>query len=414
MGSILIFVGSLHTTAGTIPSAEQKARQTLGMKADEAMSLVESTDCYQVFARASGGFAIVSQGNEAPRLLAYSTTATFCPQSDNPGYQWWQQAVSNLSQEDLAIATTTVPDTLRFPAAVAPLLSSTWGQKEPYNYQCPMSDCSPWAGYLPQAGHCATGCVATALGQIMRYHRWPQNGEGSASVFYPLLEPRGHTFTVDFADATYDWDQMLDSYADGYTTEQAEAVSQLLYHCGVASQMIYGSSSSGTTNYGALQALGDYFRYDTSEARLIVRSELSEPQWMELIYQELSAGRPIFYEGLDINLGHWVMGHSFVIDGYDADGLVHVNWGWNGQENGYYDIALLNPGKYGFDEYQDMIIGYQPRRSPQPDAIPTLSTDNAAPVFSLDGRLVLPRATSARQLPPGIYLWLGRKIVVTR
>lgn len=354
------------------------------------------------------GFAIVTTDSQCPQLLAYSPTGTFQADTRNPGFLWWQNAVNKLTALHIPLAATTKPDPTLYPDSVPPLLISTWGQHEPYNYQCPMSDKTPWAGYLPQTGHCATGCVATAMAQIMYYYRWPDHGVGSASVTYPAFDSNAHTFTVDFAEATYDWDSMLPSYAEGdYTEAQARAVSQLLYHCGVGSQMVYGSSASGTLNIGANEALEQYFRYDMSQAHLILRTELSEPEWMNLIYQELSNGRPIFYEALDIQLLHGIYGHSFVIDGYDAEGMVHVNWGWDGHENGYFNIALLDPQRYSFDDYQDMTIGIRRPQQEQENNAMTIADPSAKCLFTLDGRVVNTVSPS-----PGIYIRKGKKVVV--
>ena len=136
---------------------------------------------------------------------------------------------------------TITPESLGYPPQAGPLITSHWGQRAPYNYMCPLTDPTPWGGYLPNEDHCRAGCVAVAIGQIMRYHRWPDSGEGTASVSYPLTGSNSHVFSVDFSQATYDWDAMLDDYSNvDYTEQEGRAVAQLLYHCAVASQMIFG------------------------------------------------------------------------------------------------------------------------------------------------------------------------------
>ena len=129
---------------------------------------------------------------------------------------------------------------------------------------------------------------------------------------------------------------------------------------------------------------------------------------MEMVYRELSEGRPIFYEAIDVSLTHGAYAHSFIIDGYRDDGYVHVNWGWNGQQDGYYDIGKLNPDGYKFNFYQDMTIGIQAPPHTDDAILPPPSTLNPPPstIYTLDGRPVqLPQA-------PGIYIKDGRKIVV--
>ena len=305
------------------------------------------------------------------------------------------------------------------PPSVGPLLTTTWGQRAPYNYMCPLKSPAPWGGYQPDQQHCRVGCVAVAMGQIMRFHSWPQSGQGSNSVVYPLLSLDAHTFSVDFSQATYDWGNMADDYSADYTDTQARAVAQLLYHCAVASNMLFERTFSFSTNFTAGDALAKYFHYDASQMRTLLRSQYSRDEWMQLVKSELAAGRPIFYEAISISLTEGIYAHSFVIDGYNADGLVHVNWGWYGHEDGYYDIDLLDPPGYRFNAYQDMIVGIQPVAGDAPfaDAIVDLNADAAAGdatpanVYSLDGRLVRAGATSLSGLPAGVYIWHGRKVV---
>ena len=297
------------------------------------------------------------------------------------------------------------------PAAVKPLLTSTWGQRAPYNFMCPLKTPTPWGGYQPDEQHCRVGCVAVAMGQIMRYHRWPERGEGCNSVVYPVLSTNANTFSVDFAEATYDWDNMIDDYSGDYTEAEGRAVAELLYHCAVASNMLFEKTFSFSTNFTAGDALVKYFHYDGSRMQTKMRSDYSRSEWLDMIREELSQGRPIFYEAISISLTEGVYAHSFVIDGYNADGLVHVNWGWYGHKDGYYDIDLLDPPGYQFNFYQDMIVGIQPSGQDTgfADSHTTAPSSN---VYILDGRCVRRNATSLDGLPAGLYIWKGKKIVV--
>ena len=297
------------------------------------------------------------------------------------------------------------------PAAVAPLLTSTWGQRAPYNFMCPLKTPTPWGGYLPDEQHCRVGCVAVAMGQIMRYHHWPVLGEGSNSVTYPVLSSSANTFSVDFAEATYDWDNMIDDYSGDYTEAEGRAVAQLLYHCAVASNMLFEKTFSFSTNFTASDALVKYFHYDGERMQTRMRSDYSRDEWMDMVREELSQGRPIFYEAISISLSEGIYAHSFVIDGYNEEGLVHVNWGWYGHEDGYYDIDLLDPPGYQFNFYQDMIVGIQP--SGQDTGIADSQTPApSSDVYTLDGRCVRRNANSLDGLPTGLYIWKGKKTVV--
>ena len=296
------------------------------------------------------------------------------------------------------------------PAAVEPLLTSTWGQRAPYNYMCPLKTPTPWDGYQPDEQHCRVGCVAVAMGQIMRYHQWPARGEGSNSVVYPVFDTNANTFSVDFSEADYDWDNMIDDYSGDYTEAEGRAVAELLYHCAVASNMLFEKTFSFSTNFTAGDALVKYFHYDGSRMQTRLRSDYSRDEWLDMVREELSNGRPIFYEAISFSLSEGIYAHSFVVDGYNEEGLVHVNWGWYGHEDGYYDIDLLDPPGYQFNFYQDMIVGISPISHDTGIADNQILTPSAD-VYTTDGRCVRRRATSLDGLPAGLYIWNGKKII---
>lgn len=281
---------------------------------------------------------------------------------------------------------------------VEPLLNTVWGQDIPFNLHCPEK--TNEQGVLQ---HCRVGCVACAMAQVMRYHEYPAVGIGKGqNIFNTAL-------TANFGETWYDWDNMLESYADSYTREEAEAVATLMFHCGVAVNMIYGLKSSSTFTGFAnnmTTALSRYFGYDETTLRNLNRSKYSKEEWLQIIYEELSAGRPIIYSGNSESMG----GHTWVVDGYDVRGRVHMNWGWLGAANDYYDIDLNIPG-LDFNQKQSMVIGIQKPQSTSvriPEAA-VRRTDSSDTVFDLQGRPV--RRSSMR---PGIYLHNGRKIIKTK
>lgn len=265
----------------------------------------------------------------------------------------------------------TLPDTTRFKPAVEPLLTTKWGQREPFKFMCPFDTWFPNRDldgtYQPDSGHYSVGCVGTAMAQYMNFYRFPIHGVGEDSVVVKYEIPgkpgtTNVTYRVNFAEATYDWDNMLDDYEGEYTPEQGAAVAQLSYHCGVAAHSLYNYLGAGSTDAKCLWAFINHFNYNDT-AHYIVRSNYDEPTWMEMIYSELSQGRPILYSAKDINIMAGIIAsHNFIIDGYNEEGLVHVNWGWYGIENGYYDIALLNPREYTYDDWQAMYVGLYPNR----------------------------------------------------
>lgn len=319
---------------------------------------IKANDVFSVFGYNQGGYVIVSNDDVLPEVLAYSDGA-FNKNNLPDGLQWWLRAMestgkqlvkNNVAQAPIA------PNTDRYAASVAPLITAEWGQEKPYNDMCPVA----YSTASHRAAKSATGCVATALAQIMKYYKYPAQGKGTASVSYYWPDAPGHSksVTVDFSQGKYDWDNMLDVYSNvDYTKEQGDAVALLMYHCGVASNMTYDPDGSGAYTANAAYGLRNYFGY-ASTVRVATRSSFDDRPWMDLVYTELSAKRPVFYTGNDVKTGY---GHAFVIDGYTEEGLVHVNWGWNGLDNGYYDISILNPKTQGmqFSNYQDMIIGIQ-------------------------------------------------------
>lgn len=254
----------------------------------------------------------------------------------------------------------------------------------------------------------------------MNYWEWPETGTGSASVTCS-----GTTYTVNFANTTYDWSNMNDKYAQYYkegdqyyteyslgTTAQQNAVATLMYHCGVAVEMDYGTADEGgsgaqTIRYNstnesyrcAQNALWKNFGYKKSEIKGYLRnggsgySSWTKANWIAMLKEELDAKRPIMYAGGD---SQNQSGHSFVCDGYDSDSKFHFNWGWSGYCNGYYDVDALDPGPGGsgsgdsgdYSYYQDVIVGIVPDK---PNITITWSVNGVTSTTTqTTGTLVLP------------------------
>ena len=223
----------------------------------------------------------------------------------------------------------------KYPESVDELLTTRWDQSMPFNKELVRITGKSYP----------TGCMATAMAQIMKYHSYPSTGQG-----YKGYAIDGKNGNYDFENTTYRYDRMLDVYSgNNYTEEQADAVAKLMLHCGVAVDMTYGLSGSGSYSNDATLALSEYFKYDS---RLYSRDIYTKAEWMDIIFDEISNGRPILYGGVTAQNA----GHAFVFDGYDAEGLVHVNWGWSGSGNGYFEVALLNSNTGSYSYGQDMIL----------------------------------------------------------
>jgi hypothetical protein len=211
-------------------------------------------------------------------------------------------------------------------SAVAPLTTTQWHQGVYCNALCPADP----AGVN---GHALTGCVATAIGQVLKKWNYPTTGNGTHSYtdnHYGLQ-------SVDYGSTTYNWAAMVDSL-----TSSNYEVARLLYHCGVGVNMDYGVEASGAYNTDAPSVFRDHFRYSRSVTYSLKDSFPSDESWDAVMRQELDNGRPVLYGGFrpkDIIL---IEGHSFVVDGYQYTDYFHINWGWNGSSNGYYYLEGLS------------------------------------------------------------------------
>lgn len=246
-----------------------------------------------------------------------------------------------------------IPPGAEYKSSVQPLLKTTWSQSAPYNQYCPTKTNSSG-----EQENCPVGCVALAIGQIMKYHNYPETGKGSKS-YQPLGV--GAVISADFENTQYKWSLMNNSYTrfgstKFYTDEEADAVATMLFHAGVSVGTIYALSGSSAFAYGNIpRDLVENFRYSEDSIRYVSRADYTKEEWMNLIYNELSMGRPVFYAGNSPTFG----GHAFVIDGYDSTGRVHINWGWRGSDDGYYDIDLTE-GENNYSKNQSMVIGIMP------------------------------------------------------
>lgn len=326
------------------------------------LTLASGKEAFYIYRTAECGhnsFVIVSGDERMPEVLAYSSENTFDVDNIPPAVRYWLDCYVK-EFNDLDNYNTASPAKRSIPFAsegVSPILNSIqWGQSKPYNNLCP----------LYRGERTATGCVATAMAQVMKFYSFPDKGRGYVS--YKTSTNRLNV-THDFSKDLFDWSNMLDSYVSDYTVQQANAVAVLMASCGASVEMDYGISNqggSGAYQYRLLNGYIENFGYD-DDAALAIRNFCSTEDWHNLLINELNAGRPVNYRGASMRDG----GHSFVIDGYRM-GVnqypdYHVNWGWDGVCDGYYQIVNLHPqedGNYAtnnpFSESQQMTIGIMP------------------------------------------------------
>lgn len=319
------------------------------------ISKVAGNGAFIIYCAKGRGSVIVGRDKAYPEVLGYTATEYSAEATLPCGFNWWLGAMEQSLDRQQAKTGRTTGVYAANVTEVPEMLTTRWGQYAPYNNLCPTIS----------GEHALTGCVATAMAQVMRYFRYPAQGTGTGSY---TVNSSGIPRTKEIT-GTYDWDLMLNDYGFSNnpmgTEAQQTAVATLMSDAGAAAQMNYGVKASGASSFDAAAGFVDNFGYGPLSLRLCSRDYYSDEEWMELVYGELQAGRPILYSGLDATNG----GHAFVLDGIDGDGFVHVNWGWNGGYNGFFNIDLLNPTGYSFSQNQDMVIGFKTQSTPDADEV---------------------------------------------
>ena len=321
------------------------------------------------------GFVVLANDDAIEAVVGVSNKPYTNDTNINPSFQWYLRAANAAIASRIANGqgySGSIAPSAPLPNHVDSLIETKWHQEAPYN-----NDIQKDANGNPYL----VGCVAIAMTQIMRYHKYPTVGKGSNT--YSM---NGETLSADFSASPYQWNKMLPIYDKGkYTDEEAKAVSELMRQVGISVNMDYKPGFSSSYTKSAQNALIKYFGYNPNMNRY-TRNFYSEQEWMDMVFSELSQHRPIYYSGNDRN---WENGHAFVIDGYNQDGKVHVNWGWGGFEDGYFDIGILTPQGNGDYSYkQDMIIDIQPAQDGQWKSHLTLNYDNELTIEKLGKRSI--------------------------
>lgn len=301
---------------------------------------------------ANDSYVVVSGDKRTPPILAFSDHQQYQPGEVIPPAQMWLDHYANQIEELQQSPTGTEHPAWnhilsqralpRNGEAIAPLTHSHWSQEEYYNYYCPRD-------YAGPNNRCVTGCVATAMGQLMYYFRWPHTGIGS----YSYVDENYGEQSADFGNTTYDYSAMCDDPV-AINTE----ISKLIYHCGVGVDMHYGVNGSGMYNHSAAYVLRTYFKY-SPETQYVFRDSTTL-DWDSLIISHLERNIPLYYAGWsvpDIN------GHGFICDGYKTVDTVlyyHFNFGWGGSHDGYFLTTHLNTSGTHFNLAQELIINAYP------------------------------------------------------
>lgn len=307
------------------------------------------TPAYYVFnAEAENGYVIISGDDRTDEILGYATNGSFDLDNMPENVKAWLQGYA----EQIGMLETYVQPKQNAPlhseqwTAITPLVKTQWDQASPYNNMCPVHE----------GDRSMTGCTATAMAQVMKYHEWPQESTTNISAYTTS------TFKLNvpsMASTQFRWDEMKNKYSKG---EDGDAVAELMRYCGQAIRSDYSRLSTGAYTNDVATSLKKNFKYDKNLVLKVI-DYYTISEWETMIYEELEAGRPVYHAGYSLGGGH-----AFVCDGYDGNGMFHFNWGWSGSYDGYYKLTLMSPGTGGIgsgssDGYscgQEIIIGIQP------------------------------------------------------
>ncbi|MGP1447805.1 MAG: C10 family peptidase [Candidatus Limimorpha sp.] len=296
---------------------------------------------YYIFNVGREGFVIVSGEDTHRPIIGYSEESSFDANNVPDGLQFClDELQENMSRSKAGKAASDPMTVAEWQSVLSNgtliprnrgcgsgiLMPQKWNQTYPYNKFCPEQSAS-WAS----GGHAVTGCVATAMAQIMAYWKHPLQGQGTHSYTPPMYP----TQTVNFGTTTYDWDNTVDFLNSNSTPEEIDAVALLSWHCGVAVNMGYDTDGTGSGAYSedVPGAIYQYFKY-SSHAQLSNRNSFTYDAWRDKLKESFDMGWPLFYYGRTTQNA----GHAFVCDGYNSEDLFHYNWGWGGSGDGWFDF----------------------------------------------------------------------------
>lgn len=362
-----INIAEAQNNAQHFLSANRKSLKGQSSRTSERLTLAytaqsnfnEDENCYYVFNRSNGGFIIAGADDCAQQVLGVVDDGNFDLENMPENMRWWlsqyTDQISNamlnrstssselIATSNLLTSTGTNTSTR---TSVPTMCQTKWDQGTYYNNYCPEED----------GTHCYTGCVATALAQVMKYHNYPEAGTGT-HTFYTSGAKQ---ITVDYSEGgAYDWANMPVKLTSESSEAEVDAVARLMYHCGCLVQTVYYTSGSAANMTNILKGLPQFMGYSKGISYRD-RSYFTDSQWEEIIYNEMINHRPVCYSG-----GNNTNRHAFLCDGYNADdNTFHFNWGWSGTGNGYFKLTALEPfgpnSYYVYNDEQCAVIGIQP------------------------------------------------------
>ena len=343
------------TTARKV--AENWSHNVVGVKNNVDLQLVmtdedeiHSTVYYYIFNDYNNnGFVIVAGDERIEPILGYSDESVFVtdniPENITSFFEDYKEEMNVIFESGRKIrkhpnwkAIINGTYAAKSNSAVLPLVSTKWDQGCYYNAKCPVD-------YAGPCNHVYTGCVATAMAQVMKYWNYPEYGLGE-TVY---INGNYGDLSIVHGDVHFDWNSMPNNV---YSPN--EAVATLMVNCGVSVRMGYSPSGSGASMGKVVSALRNHFGYDDAVVNNH-KSDFNQYRWIEMLKEQLDASQPMEYSGRNSSEGH-----AFVCDGYDDNNMFHFNWGWSGYYDGYFAMNQLNPGNYTFNSDQTCIMNIIP------------------------------------------------------
>ncbi|MCX7697631.1 MAG: C10 family peptidase [Bacteroidales bacterium] len=298
------------------------------------------------------GFVVVPAWIVSVPVLAYSNKGKLVSQEPHQAFSLWLNSYARQVKHAIQNKITPSEKSIKLyqdylkghipklKSQVGPLLHTTWDQGTYYNMYCPIDPAGP-------DNRCVTGCVATAIGQLFNYFRWPVRGTGA----YTSEDTTYGVLFVDFSQHTYQYNEM-----PTFLSRENKEVAKLLYHIGVSVDMHYGPHGSGMTNHKAAYIMREFFSYN-SQTQYLFRDTF-QGNWINVILDHLNQKLPLYYAGWSDTT--YTSGHAFVVDGYQDSTYFHINWGWGGLFDGYFYLDQLTPGGANFNLSQEVIVNMIP------------------------------------------------------
>ena len=347
----------VNRQAAPSPSTGSGQARQMRMAAKRQMPMSVATEAnsnaYYVFNIGSdNGYVMVSGSDLTPQVLGYASEGSFSEDNMPANMKAWLDGYAEqIAYIERTQGSNQAPMLHISREAIDPLLTSTWNQGAPYNGMCPVID----------GKQAPTGCGNTAMAQVINYYKYPAQ---TVTAIPAYTTETKHIDMPGMPVTDIDWANMLDDYSGNETAEQKNAVATLMRLCGQATKTDYQSVVSSSVLMDGIQVLREYFGYEGS-MRYLLREYFSASEWENIIYNELDNDRPVLYAGQATGGGH-----GFVVDGYDGNGLYHINWGWGGSDDGYFVLSVLNPynnaatgassSDDGYSFSQEAIVGIQP------------------------------------------------------